>query len=60
MDAKLKKWVCKVLPWFVGVLLTGRVSGTVLVTDGSIPVALKGTKWMWLADVMNVALPLLI
>ena len=58
MDAKLRKWVCKVLPWFVGVLLTGLVSGTVLVTDGSIPVDLQGTQWMWLAAVMTVALPL--
>ena len=58
MDAKLKKWVCKVLPWFVGVLLTGLVSGTVLVTDGSIPVDLQGTQWMWLAAIMTVALPL--
>lgn len=58
MDAKLKKWVCKVLPWFVGVLLTGLVSGTVLVTDRSIPVDLQGTQWMWLAAIMTVALPL--
>ena len=55
MDAKLRKWVCKVLPWFVGVLLTGLVSGTVLVTDGSIPVDLQGTQWMWLAAVVGTA-----
>lgn len=58
MDAKLRKWVCKVLPWFVGVLLTGLVSGTVLVTDRNIPVDLQRTQWMWLAAIMTVALPL--
>ena len=46
------------MPWLAGVLLTGLVGGTVLVTDGSLPSDLQGEQWMWLSAVMTVVLPL--
>ena len=46
------------MPWLAGVLLTGLVGGTVLVTDGSMPSDLQGEQWMWLSAVMTVVLPL--
>lgn len=58
MNVELRKWLYRVIPWFVGVLLAVLVGGTVLVTDGSIPSDLQGTQWMWLSAVMTVVLPL--
>ena len=56
MNVELRKWLYRVIPWFVGVLLAVLVGGTVLVTDGSIPSDLQGTQWMWLSAVMTVVL----
>ena len=58
MSVELKKWLYRVMPWLAGVLLTGLVGGTVLVTDGSMPSDLQGEQWMWLSAVMTVVLPL--
>lgn len=58
MSVELKKWLYRVMPWLAGVLLTGLVGGTVLVTDGSLPSDLQGEQWMWLSAVMTVVLPL--
>ena len=46
------------MPWLAGILLTGLVCVTVLVTDGSLPSDLQGTQWVWLSAVMTVVLPL--
>ena len=46
------------MPWLAGILLTGPVCVTVLVTDGSLPSDLQGTQWVWLSAVMTVVLPL--
>lgn len=58
MNVEPRKWLYRVIPWFVGVLLAGLAGRTVLVTDGSIPSDLQGAQWMWLSAVMTVALPL--
>lgn len=58
MSVELRKWLYRVMPWLAGVLLTGLVGGTVLVTDGSLPSDLQGEQWMWLSAVMTVVLPL--
>lgn len=58
MNVGLRKWLYRVMPWLAGVLLTGLVGGTVLVTDGSLPSDLQGEQWMWLSAVMTVVLPL--
>lgn len=58
MNVELRKWLYRVMPWLAGVLLTGLVGGTVLVTDGSLPSDLQGEQWMWLSAVMTVVLPL--
>ena len=58
MSVELKKWLYRVMPWLAGVLLTGLVGGTVLVTDGSLPSDLQGEQWLWLSAVMTVVLPL--
>ena len=58
MSVELRKWLYRVMPWLVGVLLTGLAGGTVLVTDGSLPSDLQGTQWTWLSAVMTVVLPL--
>lgn len=58
MSVELRKWLYRVMPWLAGVLLTGLVGGTVLVTDGSMPSDLQGEQWMWLSAVMTVVLPL--
>ena len=44
------------MPWLAGILLTGLVCVTVLVTDGSLPSDLQGTQWVWLSAVMTVVL----
>lgn len=46
------------MPWLAGILLTGLVCVTVLVTDGSLPSDLQGTQWVWFSAVMTVVLPL--
>ena len=58
MSVGLRKWLYRVMPWLAGILLTGLVGGTVLVTDGSMPSDLQGEQWMWLSAVMTVVLPL--
>ena len=58
MNVELRKWLYRVIPWLVGILLTGLVCVTVLVTDGSLPSDLQGTQWVWLSVVMTVVLPL--
>ena len=58
MSVELRKWLYRVMPWLAGVLLTGLVGGTVLVTDGSLPSDLQGEQWLWLSAVMTVVLPL--
>jgi uncharacterized membrane protein YkgB len=58
MSVELRKWLYRVMPWLAGILLTGLVGGTVLVTDGSMPSDLQGEQWMWLSAVMTVVLPL--
>ena len=58
MNVELRKWLYRVIPWLVGILLTGLVRVTVLVTDGSLPSDLQGTQWVWLSVVMTVVLPL--
>lgn len=58
MNVELRKWLYRVIPWLVGILLTGLVCVTVLVTDGSLPSDLQGTQWVWLSAVMTVVLPL--
>lgn len=46
------------MPWLAGILLTGLVCVTVLVTDGSLPSDLQVTQWVWFSAVMTVVLPL--
>ena len=58
MNVELRKWLYRVIPWLAGILLTGLVCVTVLVTDGSLPSDLQGTQWVWLSAVMTVVLPL--
>ncbi len=58
MNFELEKWLYRVIPWLAGILLTGPVCVTVLVTDGSLPSDLQGTQWVWLSAVMTVVLPL--
>ena len=58
MNFELRKWLYRVIPWLAGILLTGLVCVTVLVTDGSLPSDLQGTQWVWLSAVMTVVLPL--
>lgn len=58
MNVELRKWLYRVIPWLVGILLTGLVCVTVLVTDGSLLSDLQGTQWVWLSVVMTVVLPL--
>lgn len=58
MSVGLRKWLYRVMPWLAGILLTGLVGGTVLVTDGSLPSDLQGEQWLWLSAVMTVVLPL--
>lgn len=58
MNVGLRKWLYRVMTWLAGVLLTGLVGGTVLITDGSLPSDLQVEQWMWLSAVMTVVLSL--
>ena len=58
MNVEQRKWLFRVIPWLVGILLAGLAGGTVLVTDGSVPSDLQGKQWMWLSAVMTVVLSL--
>ena len=58
MNVEQRKWLYRVIPWLVGILLAGLAGGTVLVTDGSVPSDLQGKQWMWLSAVMTVVLSL--
>lgn len=58
MNFELEKWLYRVMPWLAGILLTGLVCVTVLVTDGSLPSDLQVTQWVWFSAVMTVVLPL--